>query len=86
MLTETGAALYEQNMATNTAPGGLRFSPDQHCQGWTSADPAFKARIGLNALPADAPDAGLWKTEQWWIGALTRQCNKIDFHIYCLEI
>lgn len=48
-ITETGAALYERYVVTNTAPGGSSFSPDQHCQGWTSADPAYKARVGLNA-------------------------------------
>ena len=86
VLTETGAALYELNVATNTAPGGFSFSPDQHCQGWTSADAAFQGRIGLNALPANAPDAAVWKSQQWWISALSRQCSKGDFHLYCLEI
>ncbi|MBA3548591.1 MAG: hypothetical protein H0T76_19070, partial [Nannocystis sp.] len=36
-VTETGAAIFEKYVATNTTPGGVHFSPDQHCQGWTSA-------------------------------------------------
>lgn len=84
--TETGAPIYKNNVATNTAPGGGSFSPDQHCQGWTSADAAFKARIGLNALPANAPDLPQWQSEQWWIGALAWLCDKKDLHLYCLEI
>ncbi|HEY0135175.1 MAG TPA: hypothetical protein VGB85_13900 [Nannocystis sp.] len=84
-ITETGAALFTKNVATNTAPGGDRFSPDQHCQGWTSADPAYQARAGVNAVPVDAPQWPEWQKTQWWISALGRQCSK-EFHLYCLEI
>ncbi len=85
-VTETGVALYKRNVATNTAPGGTVFSPDQHCQGWTSADPAHKARVGINATPLDSPQWQEWHDNQAWIGALTRSCNKQELHLYCLEL
>ena len=85
-VTETGSSLYGVPVATNTAPGGLSFSPDEHCQGWTSAEAVYWARIGLNAVPLGSPDAAAWKTEQWWTGLAARQCNKALLHLYCLEI
>lgn len=85
-VTETGAALYTKGVATNTAPGGVHFSPDQHCQEWTSAEVSFKARTGLNAVPADSPQWPDWKAVQAWTGVTSLQCNKKDMHIYCLEI
>ncbi len=85
-VAETGVTLYKKLVATNTAPGGLSFSPDQDCQGWTSADGAFWARVGLNALPAKAPDADAWKTEMWWTGVSSWRCDKVSLHLYCLEI
>lgn len=85
-VTETGVALYTKPVATNTAPGGLHFSPEQHCQGWTSADKTFKARVGLNAVPAASPQWPDWKATQAWTGATSRQCDKKEFHLYCLEI
>jgi len=84
--TETGAALYGWYMATNTAPGGSRFSPDQHCQGWTSADPAYKARVGLNAMSVNAPEWPDWHNTQAWIGATSKSCDKPTLRLYCLEI
>lgn len=85
-VTETGAALYKKYVATNTAPGGVRFSPDQHCQGWTSDDAANKARVGLNAVPVDGPQWSDWSTTQAWLGATSLQCDKAFLHLYCLEI
>jgi len=85
-VTEEGSTLFEGHVATNTAPGGLSFSPDQHCQGWTSLSSDFKGRVGLTALPADSPDAEAWKDEQWWTGIKYWHCNKAFFHLYCLEI
>lgn len=85
-ITETGAALFKKHTATNTAPGGSGFSPDQHCQGWTSADPAYQARVGLNAVSVDAPEWPEWHNTQAWISALSRLCSKKEFHLYCLEI
>lgn len=86
VVSEHGSTLYEVWVATNTAPGGLRFSPDQHCQGWTSAKPEHVGRVGLSGLPLDSPDAMAWKTKQAWTGALSWPCNKDVFHLYCLEI
>jgi len=85
-VTETGESLYEAHVATNTAPGGLRFSPDQHCQGWTSMNPAYMGRVGFSAVPVDSPDVVTWKDEQWWTGIKSRQCDKAVFRLYCLEI
>lgn len=86
LLTENGTPLYTKNVASNTKPGGTRFSVDQHCQDWTSASDGETARLGLSAVKADSPDAMVWKEESWWIGYLDRPCNKVQFHIYCLEI
>jgi hypothetical protein len=86
VVTETGASLYKRYVATNTAPGGVDFSPDQHCQGWTSADPAHKVRFGISGFPVDSPAWSDWKTTQAWTGAASLQCNQDDFHLYCLEI
>jgi hypothetical protein len=85
-ITEKATTIYMKSVATNTAPGGLSYSPDQHCQGWTSADPAYEARTGLNGLPLDSPNAEAWKDQQWWTGAESWHCNKAIFHLYCLEL
>ncbi len=85
-VSETGAALYGKDVATNTAPGGIHFSPDQHCQEWTSADAPYKGRFGINAVPVDSPDWSDWKTKQAWTGAASLLCDKEYFHLYCLEI
>ena len=86
-VTEDGATLYGGEVASNTKPGGIRFSDDQHCKGWTSADGLlYKARIGFTAVPADSPDADTWKDQLWWTGFGDRPCTKIRFHLYCLEI
>lgn len=84
--TEYGTTLYMKPVATNTAPGGLSYSPDQHCQGWTSAGAAYKARVGLTGLPAGSPDAEVWKDLQWWTGAESWHCDKNILHLYCFEI
>jgi hypothetical protein len=73
-------------VATNTAPGGVHFSPDQHCQGWTSADLDYKVRFGISGFPIDSPEWQDWKTTQGWTGAASHQCGKNFFHLYCLEI
>jgi len=85
-VTEHGSTLYNVTVATNTAPGGGSFSPDQHCQGWTSADAAYWGRVGLSAVPVDSPDAAAWKAELWWTGIAGQHCDKAQFFLYCLEI
>ena len=85
-VTESGSTLLARHVATNTAPGGDSFSPELHCQGWTSADAALSGRVGLNAVLDDSPYAASWKAEQWWTGLEGRQCNKSAFRLYCLEI
>lgn len=85
-VTEDGSTLSQQYVATNTQPGGIRFNATEHCVGWTSADGAEFARLGLNTLPLDSDDFDTWKAEQWWTGVNALRCNKTFFHIYCLEI
>lgn len=85
-VTEHGATLYSVGVATNTALGGLRFSPDKHCQGWTSAEPVYQGRVGLSGVPMASPDFAVWKSELRWTGAQNWTCNKAAFHLYCLEI
>lgn len=85
-ITEDGTPLFKANVATNTKPGGVRFSADQHCQGWTSADVASAGRVGVNAVPEDEPEWSAWKELLAWTGALSRNCSKSEFHLYCLEI
>lgn len=85
-VTEYGSAVQIKYVATNTMPGGLHYSPDQHCQGWTSAQPEHVGRAGLDAVPADSPDVAAWAAEQWWIGVKSWKCNMVLFHLYCLEI
>jgi hypothetical protein len=73
-------------VATNTAPGGIHFSPDRHCQDWTSDDNNYDARVGNNAVPANSPAWKDWKDIQAWVGFMSIECNKNDLHLYCLEI
>ena len=54
--------------------------------GWTSADAAYKARVGLNAVSVDAPEWPVWQNTQAWISALSRPCSQKEFRLYCLEI
>jgi hypothetical protein len=84
--TETGAALYKTYVVTNTDPGGISHSPSEHCEGWTSDKAAFEARVGVNAVPLNAPDWEDWKNKQAWLGATIFDCDKTFFHLYCLEI
>ena len=86
VVTEDGSSLYKEYVATNTAPGGLHFSPDQHCQAWTSMAPGFKGRTGFSGVPMGSPNAMDWKAEQWWTGVYQWPCNEPIFHLYCLEI
>jgi len=85
-ITETGAALYEKYVATNTAPGGTSYSDVEHCLGWTSADAALNARAGFNAVKMNAAEWQEWKDKQAWIGTTSIKCDKDIFHLYCLEI
>jgi hypothetical protein len=86
VVTETGATLHNVKVATNTAPGGAPYSPDQHCQGWTTADPAFTARVGINGMPTDTEEWDPWHDQQQWLGIKDLLCDKVLLHLYCLEI
>ena len=83
-ITEHGAHLYNARVATDTAVNGTTFSPDQHCQAWTSANPLLKVRTGFT-FPQDVDDVQAWLINGWWTNMLTRTCNKAELHLYCLE-
>ena len=84
-VTELGTSLFEKYVASNTAPSGASYSPDQHCLAWTSADPLHKARVGLT-FPVEPGDVAAWQTGGQWIDRITMDCAKTLFHLYCLEI
>jgi len=84
-VTELGTSLYKGHVASNTAPSGNSYSPDQHCLAWTSADPLLAARIGLT-FPIEPDDVPAWVQDGEWIGVVSRKCDKLEFHLYCLEI
>ncbi len=84
-VTELGTSVYNNDVASNTAPSGASYSPDQHCLGWTSADPLHKARVGLT-FPVEPGDLPAWQNGGQWIDRITRDCKKGLFHLYCLEI
>jgi len=84
-VTELGTSVLNKYVATNTAPNGNSYSPDQHCLAWTSADPLLVARIGLT-FPSDPGDLPAWTQGGEWISWGTRKCDKLEFHLYCLEI
>lgn len=86
MVTETGVALYDEYVATNTDPGGIKFSPDQHCQAWTSADALYKARVGVNGVSEAKAEWSDWQKAKAWVGATDFHCDKTIFHLYCLEM
>ena len=86
VVTETGATLHIVKVATNTAPGGTPYSPAQHCQGWTTEDPAFIARFGINGMPTDVDEWEPWNMEKQWLGVNSLLCDKQLLHLYCLEI
>lgn len=84
-ITEHGTSLHDQYVATNTAPSGNSYSPDQHCLAWTSADPLLAARVGLT-FPSDPDDLQAWLSNGQWIGKKSVGCMKLWLHLYCLEI
>jgi hypothetical protein len=84
-VTELGTSLYDELVATNTAPNGTSYSPDQHCLAWTSDDPLLKARVGLT-FPSDPDDIPMWVQNGRWISAWTFTCDMPMYHLYCLEI
>jgi hypothetical protein len=84
-VTELGVSIYDEIVATNTTPHGNTYSPDQHCLGWTSADPLLKARVGLT-FPGDPGAKQDWLLDGQWIGRGTATCDKPYLHLYCLEI
>ncbi len=83
-ITELGTSLYDEHVAANTTPGGKSHAPDQHCQGWTSADPLHKARAGLTFV-SEQDNYADWFLHGGWVSRLTLKCDW-PLHLYCLEI
>lgn len=84
-VTELGTTLYNKLVATNTAPNGNSYSPDQHCLAWTSSDPLLTARVGLT-FPSGPADLPAWVQDGEWVSWGTYKCDKPMYHLYCLEI
>jgi len=84
-VTELGTSVLNKHVATNTAPNGNSYSPDQHCLAWTSADPLLMARIGFT-FPSDPDDLPAWVQGGQWISIGKYKCDKLELHLYCLEI
>jgi hypothetical protein len=82
---EYGEPLYYANVATNTAADGSAYSPDQHCQAWTSASGEHDLRFGYNAVPLDSPDWLSWHDTGAWLSAKTLPCEFGEVHVYCFE-
>ena len=84
-VTEYGTTLYDKLVATNTAPNGNSYSPDQHCLAWTSDDPLLTARVGLT-FPSNPDDLPAWVQEAEWVSRGKFTCDVPVYHLYCLEI
>ncbi len=85
-LTEYGKPLYSKYVATNTGPGGVRYSFVEHCQNWTSSSALYLGRVGLTAVSDDSPDLQKFVEQQWWTGFNSWKCDKKLFHLYCIEL
>lgn len=83
--TETGEALYDEAVWTNTSAFGDIFSIDDHCDGWLSTDQQFAARRGRNALIVeDGAEWLAWREERWWSSYLNLRCDKFA-RLYCID-
>jgi hypothetical protein len=84
-ITEFGTSLVGAQVATNTTPDGNVAAAETSCASWLSASKDFAARVGLNVPELDDPNQAVWKAEGWWADAQTWSCDKMYFHLYCLE-
>lgn len=84
-ITEEGDLLVGVSAWTNTASYGGLLSPTEHCAGWTTANPDFSARVGLNAVEVeDGPAWETWKDWGQWTTFADQNCQE-SAHLYCFE-
>lgn len=88
-VTETGATLLGVYVATNIAADGSIYEDPNliptDCDGWTSEDKAYFARVGFNAVALDSPQHASWKSTKAWASHKNMSCNT-PMHLYCLEL
>lgn len=85
-ITETGEAVFEQLVRTNTSAFGDLYSFNDHCAGWTSASAMHKARVGYNALAVEfGPAFQQWKQQRLWTSFTDASCSYSDYRLYCFE-
>lgn len=84
VMTETGELLLDRSVWTSTAPDGQPFNPPQDCEGWTSASPALKGRVGRTGVDPAGPEWFDWTLEFQWTSYATRLCDS-SFRLYCFE-
>ncbi|MDC0722463.1 hypothetical protein [Nannocystis bainbridge] len=83
--TETGQAVAQEFVWTNTSAFGEIFNVTDHCDGWLSASPAQEARQGLNSVAVEqGPDWDSWRDERWWTSSITQECDRLA-HLYCID-
>lgn len=82
-VTETGEAVFDEPVWTNTSPFGGVFSASNHCAGWSSSSAQVFARRGYNAVAQEnGPAWEAWKSERYWTSLETRVCDA-TFRLYC---
>lgn len=67
---------------TNTAHTGAALSPDDHCDRWTSSDPARTARVGMASAQPAAEAA--WKDKRLYTSFSASGCASA-WRLYCVE-
>ena len=84
-ITETGAALFEQLVWTNTSAFGEVFHAADHCAEWTSSSLATVARLGVNAVEFEEGAVwDTWRSERLWTSFSTKECGSFA-RLYCFE-
>lgn len=81
-VTEQGEPLVSVFVMTNTVPGGM-LAGANHCDGWSSSDPAFQALTGVNQ-PSDPADVAAWAASGVWTDYGPHTCD-VALHLYCIE-
>lgn len=84
-ITETGEAVFQQFVWTNTSAFGEVFDPMNHCADWLSASGQLSTRTGVNALPVEnGPAWDAWRDERQYTTVTNRACNT-PLRLYCFE-
>lgn len=84
-VTENGEFLVGARAWTNTTAFATNLSDTKHCAGWTTADPDFVARTGLNALMVEeGPAWEEWNKWGQWTSYKDQNCQE-SAHLYCFD-